>query len=76
MKEQKKIETLTYDKLPDILTVKDISSYLKLGKVNTYNLVKQKGFPSINIGNTIKVPKKEFLKWLDNFIQKAGDEND
>lgn len=74
MKEIKNLET--YDKLPDILTINELSMYLKLGKTNTYKLVKQNGFPTINIGNTIKIPKEKLLNWINNNINKAGDDND
>ena len=56
--------------LPDILTIHDLSKYLNLGTVNTYKLVKQKDFPLLSIGNTIKIPKKEFLIWLNKKIER------
>lgn len=66
----------TYDKLPDILTINELCQYLKLGKVNTYKLVKQKGFTTIMIGNTIRVPKNGLIDWIQNNTRKAGNRND
>lgn len=62
----------TYDDLPDILTIEDIKNYLRIGKVNTYKLVKSKGFPILNIGKKIKIPKVKFFQWLNNNLSIGG----
>lgn len=66
----------THEELPDILTLEEVRSYLKLGKVNSYKLLKQKDFPTINISNKIKIPKEEFLQWLKANIEKGEKENE
>lgn len=46
------------------LTIKDLQLILKIGKDKAYKLANTKGFPSIKIGNTIRIPKKQFDEWV------------
>lgn len=49
------------------LTIKDLQSILKIGKDKAYKLANTKGFPSIKIGNTIRVPKDKFDEWVETY---------
>jgi len=46
-------------------TVKDVQAILGRGKRQTYELFHTDGFPSIRIGNGLRVEKKAFEKWLE-----------
>ncbi|TYQ18275.1 UNVERIFIED_CONTAM: excisionase family DNA binding protein [Acetivibrio alkalicellulosi] len=54
------------EQLPLSLTVSDISRILRIGKQNAYDLCHSKGFPSVQIGKRIIVPKPAFIEWLNN----------
>ena len=47
----------TYDELPLMLSVSQVAEVLGIGRTNAYELVKEKDFPSLNIGSRIVVPK-------------------
>lgn len=55
-----------------VLSIKDIAIILNIGKNQTYSLVQRaylqsdKFFPVFKIGNSYKIPKQPFYKWLNN----------
>ena len=51
------IETAVY-------TVKEIGAMLRISKNAAYRLVKSRQFPVIQIGDTYRIPKVGFDKWL------------
>lgn len=54
----------TYDDLPLMLSVQDVSAVLGISRAGAYELVKSEGFPAMNIGSRIIVPKEEFILWI------------
>lgn len=54
-----------FDNLPDVLTVKELKQALRIGTTKAYELTKLKGFPAIEIGGRILIPKKSLEKWLE-----------
>ena len=54
----------TYDDLPLMLSVQDVSAVLGISRAGAYELVKSEGFPAMNIGSRIIVPKEEFVLWI------------
>lgn len=50
--------------LPNFLTVYDVRDYLGIGQRQAYELVRSEGFPAKRVGNTYRIPKTEFLKWV------------
>ena len=54
----------TYDDLPLMLSVQDVASALGISRAGAYELVKSEGFPAMNIGIRIIVPKEEFILWI------------
>ena len=50
--------------LPEMLTVSDIMKHLKIGKNKAYKLIQVGSFPKIQIGNTYRIPKKEYEQWI------------
>jgi len=55
---------MDYDKLPLVLTPKDVQALLGWKKEKVYNLFKSKKFPSERIGGKHIIPKPRFLAWL------------
>ena len=54
----------TYDELPLMLSVTDMAEVLGISRAGAYELVRAEGFPSLNIGNRIIVPKDELIAWI------------
>lgn len=56
--------------MEEMLTPKDVMEHLKLGKNKTYQLIQLKGFPKIQIGNTYRIPKEQYMKWIDKNLKQ------
>ena len=54
----------SYDELPLMLSVPDIASVLGISRAGAYELVHTDGFPSLNIGSRIVIPKDKFIDWI------------
>ena len=46
------------------MTVADLAAHMNLSKPTAYALVKQEGFPALNIGKRVIIPVAEFKEWL------------
>lgn len=52
--------------LPVLLTVKEVAALLRVAKSTAYELIYQKNFPILKLSDRkIRVPKRQFLKWID-----------
>ena len=51
--------------LPPFLTAKNIEAILQIDEKTIYKHAKDDDLPSKKIGRTVRFPKDEFLKWLD-----------
>ncbi len=58
-----------YDELPLMLSVNQVAKVLGISRTSTYDLVKEKDFPSITIGSRIVVPKEELILWIKNQVK-------
>ena len=54
----------SYDDLPLMLSVPDLTDVLGISRASAYELVKIKGFPALHIGNRILIPKEELIAWI------------
>ncbi len=54
----------TYDELPLFLNSEIVSNLLGISISSAYELMHEKGFPSVRIGSRLIVPKEEFQKWV------------
>ena len=54
----------TYDDLPLMLSVPDLTEALGISRAGAYELVKSENFPTLHIGNRILIPKEELLAWI------------
>lgn len=59
------------DDMEKLLTIKDVQEHLQLGRNRVYQLIKIDSFPKIKIGNTYRIPKREYLEWVQNNIGKT-----
>lgn len=59
----------SYDELPLMLNAEMVKNVLGISISSAYELMHEKDFPSIKIGNRIIVPKDKFRDWID---KKSG----
>lgn len=50
--------------MSDLLTVVEMAKLLKISRSKAYSLTKEKDFPIIKIGKSIRILKNELYKWL------------
>lgn len=62
----------TYDDLPLMLSVPDLTEVLGISRAGAYELVKSEGFPALHIGNRILIPKEELVAWIKENTNRAG----
>ncbi|MCU6704146.1 MULTISPECIES: helix-turn-helix domain-containing protein [Eubacteriales] len=48
-------------------TVEEIATVLHIGRSSTYTLVKKWYFKSVRIGTAIRISRKSFDEWLNQF---------
>ena len=54
----------TYDELPLFLNVETVANVLGIAMSSTYELMKEKDFPALRVGNRLIVPKEKFIAWV------------
>lgn len=55
----------SYDELPLMLNADTVKDVLGISISSAYELMKEKGFPSLKIGSRIVVPKDKFKEWVE-----------
>ena len=60
----------SYDELPLFLQADLISNVLGISISSAYELMHEKGFPALRIGNRIVVPREKFIQWVDENTSK------
>ncbi len=70
--------TPRFDDLPDLLTVPEVATLLRIGRGKAYSLVRQGDLPSLKLGRTLRIPKSavERLAGVDaiSLLAVNGDE--
>ena len=62
----------SYDDLPLMLSVPDLTEALGISRAGAYELVKRKDFPALHLGKRVLVPKEELIVWIKDNINRAG----
>ena len=60
----KKLIYKSYDELPLMLDMKQLSDLLGISDASAYELVQEADFPSLRIGKRIVVSKEELRRWI------------
>ena len=55
-----------YEELPLFLNAETVSKLLGVSISTAYELMHEKGFPSVRIGSRIVVPKEKLKLWIDS----------
>ena len=58
------------DELPRWLISERAANLLGVSQSTAYELMHEKGFPAMRVGNRLIVPKAEFQTWVQNQINK------
>ena len=61
----------SYDELPLFLNAELVAKVLGVSISSAYELMHETGFPALQIGSRIVVPKEKFCRWVD--AQTGGD---
>lgn len=59
----------TYDKLTLFLNAETVAKLPGISISSSYELIHEKGFPSLRIGSRLIVPKEKFKQWVE---EKTG----
>lgn len=54
-----------------LLSIKEVKDILGIGLNQTYKLAKTQAFPTITIGNSIKVDEEGLQKWIEQNMGKT-----
>ena len=60
----------SYDDLPLFLNAELIGKVLGVALSSAYELMHEKGFPVIRVGNRMVVPKEKFREWVESHFAK------
>ena len=59
-----------YDELPLFLNAKMVAGLLGVSPSSAYELMHEKDFPSLRIGNRLLVPKDQFQIWVEGRMHR------
>ena len=62
---QKGESNLNNNTLPEVLTAKDLQSYLHISRAGAYNLLNNADFPTLHIGKRKLVTKQHLMTWIE-----------
>ena len=55
----------SYDELPLFLNAEMVANALGISPSSGYELMHEKDFPALKVGNRIVVPKEKFIAWVE-----------
>lgn len=55
----------SYEELPLFLNAQQVANVLGVSISSAYELMHEKDFPSLRIGNRLVIPKDHFRKWVE-----------
>lgn len=61
----------SYEELPLMLSVMDVAALFGISRTHAYDLVHKEGFPCLEIGSRIVVPKDDLMKWIEARTNKT-----
>ena len=61
-----------YEDLPLFLNAELLAKVLGVGVSSAYELMHEKGFPSVRIGKRFIVPRDDLKRWMEDQVVKRG----
>lgn len=58
------------EELPVTLNAQDVAAVLGISRANAYCLMHSRGFPTLQIGKRMVVPKDKLIDWIDRQTEK------
>ena len=58
----------SYEELPLFLNAQMVAKLLGISPSSSYELMHEKGFPVLRVGNRLVVPKEKFRRWVEEKI--------
>ena len=58
------------EELPITLNAQDVAAVLGISRANAYCLMHSRGFPTLQIGKHMVVPKDKLIDWIDHQTAK------
>ena len=58
----------SYEELPLFLNAQMVAKLLGISPSSSYELMHEKGFPVLHVGNRLVVPKEKFRQWVEEKI--------
>ena len=58
----------SYEELPLFLNAQMVAKLLGISPSSSYELMHEKGFPVLRVGNRLVVPKETFRQWVEEQI--------
>ena len=63
-------ETKNYDDLPLFLNAEKLAKVLGVSISSAYELMHEKNFPSVRIGERFIVPREDLKAWIENYVER------
>ena len=60
----------SYEELPLFLNAQQVANVLGVSISSVYELMHEKDFPSLRIGNRLVIPKENFRQWVEGKVGK------
>lgn len=60
----------SYEELPLFLNAEMVARLLGISPSSAYELMHEKGFPVLRVGNRMVVPKEKFRQWVEGQISE------
>ena len=54
----------SYDELPLMLNAETLAKVLGVAPSSAYELMHEKDFPTLKVGNRLVIPKEDFITWV------------
>lgn len=64
----------SYDQLPLFLNAELVAKTLGVAPSSAYELMHERGFPTLHIGSRMVVPKDKFIEWVMQHTKGGGSE--
>lgn len=74
MNDRKNVPDSTLENYPDVLTVQQVRSILRIGRVGVYKLLENGKIHSFKIGKIYKIPKISLMEYLRKSDQGGTEE--
>lgn len=58
----------SYEEMPLFLNAQMVAKLLGISPSSSYELMHEKGFPVLRVGNRLVVPKEKFRQWVEEQI--------